>query len=271
MAQKRTKRNKEHGRTPDVTSERATVGEPLSWIEARYQFHTFAYRDPRSAFSSGVGLPVVSPTTVLLGVASTLFSLGEAEMARDFLTKAHLCQVVVDPPEQVIFFRAFHQLRRYETGLMKTKKKDYKPNPRLGLTNISQGTREYGIVGGAMTIYVGAPPPLGACVELALRNRDHLGTHDSLCSLVGDVKICKEPSDVVYRPLDGNQIDLASDSPITVVTLSRFKAVKPLQPTVGEGELGHWWMAGGDDTELVPYMIKGTFRGTTRGKIYTKS
>ena len=52
---------------------------PLSWLKAAYHLHTFAYRDPRSAFSSATGLPVLSPTAVLLGIASTLFNLGRAD------------------------------------------------------------------------------------------------------------------------------------------------------------------------------------------------
>jgi hypothetical protein len=138
----------------------------------------------------------------------------------------------------------------------------------MGLTDINQGTREYGLVGGEMIIYVGAPASLNAHVELALRNRDHLGTHDSLCSLIGDVKGCTEPASVVYQPLVGNEIKVYRDAPVTVVTLSRFKQLEqPLTPTVGK----HWWMAGGDNTELVPYLIRGSFRGTARGKIYIKA
>ena len=242
MAKKRAKPSKDAEQTPSVPSTPARAAEALSWMRARYRFHTFAYRDPRSAFSSAVGLPVVSPTAVLLGIASTLFGLGEADKARSFIERAHSCQVLVDPPEGIIFFRAFHQIRRYETDKYRKQKG---PNLRMGLTDINQGTREYGLVGGEMTIYVGAPANVKDCVTLALRNRDHLGTHDSLCSLVGDVESCEQPPDVVYRPLEGEEINLASESPVTVVTLSRFE--KPLRPTVGQ----HWWMAGGDDTRLV--------------------
>jgi hypothetical protein len=245
----------------------ATEQQPdLAWVKAAYCFHTFAYRDPRSAFSSGIGLPVVSPTTVLLGIGSALFNLGEAERAHEFLAVAHLCRVLVDAPKGMMFFRAFHQLRRYESGIMKTPKAKFKPNARLGLTLINQGTREYGLPDGSLRVYVGAPKDQVQSVSLALRNRDHLGTHDSLCSLVGDVEFCDEPKDVVYLPLDGDQLKIPEASGLTVVTLSRFKGTAPIRPTVGH----HWWMSGGDDTELVPYLIKGRFRGTTRGKIYTK-
>jgi hypothetical protein len=207
-----------------------------------------------------VGLPVVSPTAVLLGVASTLFSIGESRTAAEFMAQVHLCEVVIDPPDGMIFFRAFHEIRRYETD-------KYGPNPRIGLTDINQGTREYGLVGGEMAVYVGAPAGLRAYVQLALRNRDHLGTHDSLCSLVGDAGPCEEPTSVVYRPLVGKEIEFRPEGPLTVLTLARFKQTgQALSPTVG----GHWWMAGGDNTELVPYLIRGGFSGTARGKIYTK-
>lgn len=242
----------------------ATTVEPppiLVWLKAVYRFHSFAYRDPRSAFSSTVGLPVVSPTAVLLGIASTLFSLGEEDKARSFLERVHLYQVLVDSPKGIIFFRTFHQIRRYETNkYQKTKGL----NPRMGLTSIGQATREYGLPEGELAIYVGTPKEHEESVRLALRNREHLGTHDSLCSLVGDVETCDEPKDVLYRPMEGSF--QTPNGSLTVVTLSRFKKDQALKPTVAK----HWWMAGGDDTELVPYLIKGSFRGTTRGKIYTK-
>src|SRR2546421_11651923 len=107
MAKRKAKTSKTVQVNP---TESAPLGEPLVWTRARYRFHTFAYRDPRAAFSSAFGLPVVSPTAVVLGIASTLFSLGEAEMARSFLAEAHRCKVAVDRPEGAIFFRAFHQL-----------------------------------------------------------------------------------------------------------------------------------------------------------------
>jgi|GEM_PF-2467146 len=230
---------------------------PLTWLKAVYKFHTFAYRDPRSAFASAQGLPVVSPTAVLLGIVSTLFSIGRSDEARSFLQVIHICQVVIDPPEGVIFFRAFHQLRRYETD------KYDKSNPRLGLTQINQGTREYGLVDGAITVYVGVPVDQIESAKLALLNRDHLGTHDSLCSLLGDVSTCSEPEDVVYLPPEAWQTKLPSVSGVSVLTLSRFKqSIAPALP--------HWWMSGGEETELVPYLVKGTFRGTSRGKIYRK-
>src|SRR4051794_39803332 len=90
----------EHG------SSEEPVDIPLKWVRASYHFHTFCYRDPRSAFSSALGIPVVSPTTVLLGVASTLFNLGKADEARGFIRNAHLCRVAVDPPSGAVFFRA---------------------------------------------------------------------------------------------------------------------------------------------------------------------
>src|ERR1700757_584851 len=105
----------------------------LIWLKARYHFHTFAYRDPRSAFSSALGLPVASPTAVLLGIASTLFSLGKADEATIILNNIHHFRVVIESPNGMIFFRAFHQIRRYETD-------KYGPNPRIGLTDINQGT-----------------------------------------------------------------------------------------------------------------------------------
>lgn len=231
----------------------------LAWMKATYSFHTFAYRDPRSAFSSAVGLPLVSPTAVLLGIASTLFYLGRSEEAVTFLEDIHSCQVVVDPPDGAIFFRAFHQLRRYETD------KYDKSNPRLGFTTINQGTREHALVQGSMTLFVGVPETHRETVKLALRNRDHLGTHDSLCSLVGDVEPCLEPEGVVYLPPEKWQTHVPEASAVTILTLSRFRG-SPISPTVGH----HWWMAGGEDTERVPYLIRGRFFGTTRGKIYIK-
>jgi hypothetical protein len=244
------------------TAKPAEASPKLLWLRAEYHFHTFAYRDPRSAFSSAIGLPVVSPTTVLLGIASTLFSLGRSDEAVAVLDNIHHCRVAIDPPEGMIFFRAFHQIRRYETDKYRKTKG---PNPRIGLTDINQGTREYGVSGGNLIIYIGTPDICVESTRIALRNRDHLGTHDSMCSLVGDVEECAEPSEVVYFPVNGHQFKLTKESPVTIVTLSRFK--DKIHPTVGR----HWWMAGGNDTELVPYVIQGSFRGTTRGKIYRKN
>jgi hypothetical protein len=233
------------------------VDIPLGWVRASYHFHTFCYRDPRSAFSSASGIPVVSPTAVLLGVASTLFNLGKANEARAFIARAHLCRVAVDPPSGAIFFRAFHQLRRY---ISTTKGKTH----RAGFTDINQGTKEYALVDGPITLFIGVPNEDLEAVKLALRNRDHLGTHDSICALLGDVEDCQEPIEVVYLPPERWQSQLPQETGVTVLTLSRFS--KPLTPSVGS----YWWMAGGDNTERVPYLIKGRFFGTTRGKIYRK-
>lgn len=241
------------------------ASEELKWLKASYRFHTYSYRDPRSAFATAVGSPVVSPTTVLLGVASTLFRVGLADEARSFLQVVHTCKVVVDPPDGVIFFRAFHQLRRYHTD------KYDKSNPRLGMTNINQGTREYGLVDGMMTIFVGVPHDQIEYVKNALANLTHLGTHDSLCSIDGNVKLCSEPSQVMYMPskdlakeIHQNGLDVL-DEGVAIVTLSRFKSA--IQP-VSE----HWWMSGRDeDTERLSYAIHGKFTGTTRGKIYRKN
>lgn len=234
---------------------------PLSWLKAAYKFHTYAYRDPRSAFASAMGSPVVSPTTVLFGIASTLFSLGKESEARDFIGIAHNCKVIVDTPDRVIFFRAFHQLRRYESNKW-DKPAEGKINQRIGLTNINQGTREYGLIEGQTIIYVGIPAEHGEAVKLALTNLGHLGTHDSMCSLIGIVEKCSEPKDVVYMPPEQWKNNIQSGW--TAVTLSRFKNI-PLEST-----LPHWWMTGGKDTEQVPYFIKGRFEGTSKGKIYQK-
>ncbi|MGH7593456.1 MAG: hypothetical protein ACRELE_06355, partial [Gemmatimonadales bacterium] len=219
----------------------ALTSPPLVWLRAAYEFHTFTYRDPRAPQSSAPGLPLVSPTAVLLGTASTLFSLGLTEPALSFLAHAHLCGVVIDPPDGAVFFRTFQQLRRYETD--KHNKKDWK-NPRLGLTAINQGIREHALVDGAITIFVGVPNTLVEPVRLALRNRDHLGTHDSLCSLHGEVEECPEPVDVIFLPPEKWQIQPPSIRGVTVVTLARF-VQGPLKPAVSE----HWWMAGGSDTD----------------------
>lgn len=233
----------------------------LIWLRAEYGFHTFAYRDPRSAFSSAVGSPVVSPTTVLLGIVSTLFSLGKREEAQHFMSKVHQCKVLIDTPDGIVFFRAFHQLRRYETGEMKGPKEKFKPNVRMGLTKINQGTREYGLVEGKTTIFVGVPDSFIESVKLALLNLGHLGTHDSMCSINGVVEVCDEPKDVIYFPPEEWKTNIPEGS--TTVSLSRFKGPPNLT-------LSHWYLTGGSDTEIVPFFIKGRFKGTTKGKIYLK-
>ena len=114
MAERRIVRRKS---TPKVENDEQASHDDLqqdielTWLRARYAFHTFAYRDPRAAYSSAPALPVVSPTTVVLGIASTLFSLGMASEAKAFLEVAHRCQVMVDAPDGVVFFRAFHKVR----------------------------------------------------------------------------------------------------------------------------------------------------------------
>ncbi len=236
----------------------------LVWLRAAYHLHTFSYRDPRSSFASGSALPVVSPTTVLLGLVSTLFSIGREESALACLSAAHECQVMVDSPNGVAFFRAFHQIRRYETN-------KYGPNPRYGLTKINQGTREYGLVDGTMGLYVGIPIDLSAEVEVALTNFRHLGTHDSLCSLVGSVEVCQkpEPTEVLYLPQSEMAHDLKSDilsliqEGVMMVTLSQFN--RPIEQT-----LDHWHLSGGKDTQHISYLIPGQYEGTTRGKIYRR-
>lgn len=244
----------------------------LVWQRAAYHLHTFAYRDPRSVFASGSALPVVSPTTVLLGIVSTLFCLGDNEHAEQLLTVAPQCEVTVDAPDGIIFFRAFHQLRRYHT-LYKGKDKKKGVNPKYGLTIINQGTREYGLVDGTMTVYVGVPAELSESVRRALSNLRHLGTHDSMCALVSPVEECAEPqpNEVLYLPSKevaqklGAQVLTALGSGITIVTLSQFKKDEVIQRT-----LRHWHMVGGKDTELTAYAIPGHIQGTTRGKIYRK-
>jgi len=211
-----------------------------------------------------MGLPVVSPTAVLLGIASTLFCLGKANQAKRFLENVHKFKVVLDPPDGVIFFRAFHQLRRYETD--KWDKRNQPANPRIGMTRINQGTREYGIPEGPMTIFIGVPEEIVEDVKLALINRDHVGTHDSLCSLLGDVQVCPEPTDVLFCPVDVTAFKMpAAGERVTAVTLSKFSG-KPIQDTDGK----RWWMAGEDNTQLVAYILPGQFIGTSHGKIYRK-
>jgi hypothetical protein len=84
--------------------------------------------------------------------------------------------------------------------------------------------------------------------------------------LIDDVAVWQEPVDAIFLPPEKWQTQLPQVSGVTVLTLSRFKGA-PVNPTVGN----HWWMAGGEDTELVPYLIKGRFTGTSRGKIYHKN
>lgn len=59
------------------------------------------------------------------------------------------------------------------------------------------------MVEGQTTVYVGIPEEhrvVAEVAELALTNLGHLGTHDSMCSLVGNVENCSEPKAVVYMP-----------------------------------------------------------------------
>lgn len=258
---------KSRGKKP---KQQETNPSSLVWLKAAYSFHSYAYRDPRSVFASAVGLPVVSPTTVLLGVASTLFRLGLADQAKSFLQVAYQCRVRIDPPDGGVFFRAFHQVRRYESDKWDEPAKG-KINPRIGLTNINQGTREYGLLEGPMTVFLGVPEDHVEVAKIALINLTHLGTHDSLCSLAGSVEACAEPADVLYEPREeiaqriSDQGLQSLGQSVTIVTLSRFKSQVPIRPA-----LEHWYMAGGDDTERVGYVIPGRFEGTSRGKIYRK-
>jgi hypothetical protein len=142
------------------------------------------------------------------------------------------------------------------------------------MTNINQGTREYGLVDGMMTIFVGAPHDQVEYVKNALVNLTHLGTHDSLCSIDGNAEFCSEPSQVMYMPsndlakeIHQNGLDVL-DKGVAIVTLSCFKSESVIQPVVSE----RWWMSGRDeDTERLSYAIHGKFAGTTRGKIYRKN
>jgi hypothetical protein len=237
----------------------AEIG-PLLWLRAQYEFHNFSYRDPRSAFSAAVALPVISPTAVLLGICSTLYESGQQPEAEVFLRTIHRCAVKVDPPDGVIFFRAFHQLRRYVTT--QDKGKGLKAN--IGFTEINQGTREYGLLQGPLTIYVGVPESQWKFVAVALRDRNHIGTHDSLCSLVGHVEVVAEPKEILCDPLGEGSIRLESGRPVTVVTLSRFVSAE------FRDSPAPWRMAGGESTELVPFVIPGSFTGTRSGKLYRK-
>ena len=239
----------------------AEIG-PLIWLRARYRFHSFSYRDPRGAFSAAVALPVVSPTAVLLGVCSTLYECGRQVEAEEFLRTIHLCRVKVDPPDGMIFFRAFHQLRRYVTTQVKDPKKGPKPN--IGCTEINQGTREYGLLQGPLSLYVGVPEAQRLFVADALRDRGHIGTHDSLCSLFGNVEEVAEPKEILCDPLGEGSIPLENGAPVTVVTLSRFVSAE------FSDSPAPWRMAGGENTELVPFVIPGSFSGTRGGKIYRK-
>ena len=251
-------------------SERATslsADSDTTWLKAAYHFHTYAYRDPRSAYNAAVGVPVVSPTTVLLGLVSTMFSIGDAEAAQELRDQLPQCAVRVDAPDGIIFFRAFHQVRRYHTKY-RSKDKRKGLNPRYGLTVMNQATREYGLVDGAMTLYVGAPSELRNHVHRGLTNLRRIGTSDSLCSLVGDVEECDMPDSIVYVPSSNFERENLGPQVLRdglmIVTLSRFQEEGP------DSELPHWTVAGGSDTELVPYVIPGSINGTSRGKVYLK-
>lgn len=255
---------------PKKTANAATLdlfaGEPpaLTWQKASYAFHSYAYRDPRTVFSAGSGSPVVSPTTVLLGIVATLFAFGRTEDAKALLPVIHQCEVMVDTPEGIIFFRAFHQLRRYET-------EKYGANPRLGLTKINQGTKEYGLVQGQMTLYVAAPNEHIAAVAFALKNLRHLGSHDSLCSLQGEVERCQKPENVIYSTPDQFSAQLSSGliklegMRMTRATLSRFNS-----GLIWQDRKINWFLSGGSETEQASYIIRGGMTGTTRGKIYRR-
>ena len=248
-------------KSPKTIPQRSPVN--LVWLKASYSFHTYAYRDPRSVFASAVGCPVVSPTTVLLGVVSTLFRLGRDGDAKQFLAQTDRLSVRIESPKGIIFFRAFHQLRRYETD------KYDKTNPSLGLTKINQGTREYGLVDGSMNIYLGITESLEESARFALTNLTHLGTHDSLCSLEGEVEETIEPQGILYVtsteiPKEQRLTLLKKHRSLVAVTLSRFKQ------GLNVADREYWWLAGGEETEAVAYIIPGKFVGTTRGKIYLR-
>jgi hypothetical protein len=243
---------------PTTQSSRPIEIGPLLWLRAQYEFHNFSYRDPRSAFSAAVALPIISPTAVLLGICSTLYESGQQPEAEAFLRTIHRCAVKVDPPDGVIFFRAFHQLRRYVTT--QNKGKGLKTN--IGFTEINQGTREYGLPHGPLTVYVGVPESQRDFVAVALRDRSHIGTHDSLCSLIGSVEVVAEPKGVLYDPLGEGPVSF--EGPVTVVTLSRFVSAE------FSDSPAPWRMAGGTNTELLPFLIPGKFVGTRAGKIYRK-
>ncbi len=246
---------------PDKAGNPDPVSVSLTWLRARYEFHTFSYRDPRAAFSVAVALPVVSPTAVLLGICSTLYEIGQNREADQFLANIHLCEVKVEAPDGAVFFRAFHQLRRYVTQQDKGKGK----KAGIGFTEINQGTREYALLQGPMTIYVGVPENQKSLAMDALRNRSHVGTHDSLCSLLGDVEIVEEPNAVLYEALDTSSPRIGSAGPVSIVTLSRFTSAE-----FGDESSAHWRMAGGSNTDLSPFLIPGSFTGTRAGKIYRK-
>lgn len=244
------------------TQSSAVPGEigPLVWLRARYELHNFSYRDPRGAFSAAVALPIISPTAVLLGICSTLYQSGRQLEAEEFLRTIHRCGVKVDPPDGAVFFRAFHQLRRY----VGTQDKGKGPKDNIGFTKINQGTREYGLLQGPLTIYVGVPESQRRFVSDALRDRNHIGTHDSMCSLLGDVEAVAEPKEILCDALGEGVIPLASGEPVTVVTLSRFTSAE-----FGDSP-APWTMSGGKNTELVPFVIPGAFTGTRSGKLYRK-
>lgn len=233
----------------------------MIWLKASYNFHTYCYRDPRSVYSTGVGIPVVSPTTVYLGILSTLFRLGRENEAHDFISNIDRFTVIVDAPDAIIFFRAFHQVRRYHS-------RKWGANPRMGLTQINQATKEYGLTQGEMTIYVQVDEKFKESVHSALENLTHLGTKDSLCSLCKNIEVVNQPVDIIYKPsiMISNEDaikHLRSRKSLTMVTLSRF--VENPNPIIY-----NWFMSGNQNTLLETYVIPGRYIGTTKGKIYMK-
>lgn len=236
----------------------------MIWLKASYHFHTYCYRDPRSVYASGVGVPVVSPTTIFLGIASTLFRFGKSEEAQVFLSNIESFQLAVDSPDGIIFFRAFHQVRRYHSG-------KWGANPKVGLTLINQATKEYGLTQGEMSVFLGIPEDFKTSVRFALENLTHLGTRDSLCSLNRPVEVVNKPLNVLYQPAHEMSPDevlthLKSGRPVTMVTLSTF--YQNPQPAV---KSSNWFMSGEKgETKLVSFVVSGTYSGTTYGKIYKK-
>lgn len=260
--------------TAGFEEERGTDGR---WLGARYQAFYYHYREPGSAASRSVGSIAPSPTTVTLGISSTLFALGLAHEGREMARRAHECEVLIDTPESAVFFRATGLMRRYVNAAKKNERarlKGQEERASGGVTDPSPDLKEHAFVGGSFGIYLHAPADMAEMVTRGLEHLTCLGSRDSMLSPEGyPFELEGPPDGVLYSPREEIGKRLREEGldalphPITTATVSRFNA-----PPTGYGAEGyeHWWMAGGDNTEHVILAIPGRYYGTNRGRVYLK-